>query len=75
MKKNINGKLVEYQEVEPVSIVEPWTILTMPNGDIVKMRPNIAQVWYYKDEKGISFYETATKLSLVVLQPSRDEKL
>ena len=38
MKKMVNGKEVEVQEIEPVLVQELWNEYQMPNGDVLRVK-------------------------------------
>ena len=38
MKKMVNGKEAEVQEIEPVLVQELWNEYQMPNGDVLRVK-------------------------------------
>jgi hypothetical protein len=51
MKKLINGQMVEVEEVEPLTIHEPWSEYQMPNGDMMKVKYVATAIYKIVDDK------------------------
>lgn len=68
-KREIDGKQVELQEIEPLSTDEKWNMYQMPNGDLLKIKLVVKNFFYSseaktKDGKPIYEFEFGTVVSV-----------
>ncbi len=71
---NVNkgdGTIVEAEEVLPIDMHERWSSITLANGDTIRMRPAVTQVFAVKgqrDPDGNQLYIVRSQNLMVVQQ-------